>query len=81
MSSYAVSGTTHWAVGLNFSVNELGSCPYLYFDESTHQYQGIVKSLFDDIEGNYDIRLNYVDSNQLRSEAFIREGKFEVYLY
>lgn len=67
-------------IELNFPANEPGSFPYLYFDENTQKYQGVIRSLFDYIEENYGITVNYVDSNQLRSEAFIRDGKFDLYL-
>lgn len=65
---------------LLFTVNSPGSFPYLYFDFSKQTYAGLIPDFFADLEQQGIFKVVYVDSNQLRSEQFIIEGKVDLYL-
>ena len=65
---------------LIFTVNSPGSFPYLYFDSSKQSYAGLIPDFFGDLEQQGIYKVVYVDSNQLRSEQFVIEGKVDLHL-
>ena len=65
---------------LLFAVNSPGSLPYLYFDFPSQTYLGLVPDFFDDLEQQGILKAVFIDSNQLRSEQFVIEGKVDLYL-
>ena len=68
------------AIPLSFTVNSPGSFPYLYFDFSEQTYKGLIPDFFAELEQQGIIQIEYVDSNQLRSEQFVIEGKVDLHL-
>ena len=65
---------------LRFAVNSPGSFPYLYFDSQSQTYLGLVPDFFADLEQQGILKAVFIDSNQLRSEQAIIEGKVDLYL-
>lgn len=65
---------------LLFAVNAPGYAPYLYFDFSSQRYEGLVADFFAAQEQQKLFKVEFVDSNQLRSEQFVIEGKVDLYL-
>lgn len=65
---------------LLFAVNSPGSFPYLYFDLSKQTYSGLIPDFFADLEQKGILKVVYIDSNQLRSEQFVIEGKVDLHL-
>ncbi|MDO6840740.1 transporter substrate-binding domain-containing protein [Paraglaciecola chathamensis] len=65
---------------LTFAVNTPGSFPYLYFDNNTKSYQGVVRDFLDTLQNRELFDVRFVDSNQQRSERFVTEGKVDLYL-
>ena len=63
---------------LKVAVNSPGSYPYLYFDETTQEYQGVVRELFNAMESELGYSFEYIDSNQLRSEEFLLSNKVDM---
>jgi len=62
------------------AVNAPGSFPYLYFDTATQRYAGIVVDFLDTVSEIEHLSVNYIDSNQLRSEQFLHDGKADLYM-
>ncbi|WJG08047.1 transporter substrate-binding domain-containing protein [Aliiglaciecola sp. LCG003] len=65
---------------LVFVVNSPGSFPYLYYDDVQQKYSGLVDYFFLEVEPKGFPPVVFVDSNQLRSEQFVIEGKADLYL-
>lgn len=65
---------------LVFAVNTPGSPPYLYFDEATSTYKGIVPDFLDKIINDGHFNVQYVDSNRARNEQFLFTGKADLFL-
>jgi ABC-type amino acid transport substrate-binding protein len=65
---------------LLFAVNSPGSFPYLYFDIPSKSYLGLIPDFFADLEQQGILKTVFIDSNQLRSEQFVIEGKVDLYL-
>ena len=63
---------------LKVAVTSPGSYPYLYFDETTQDYQGVVRELFNAMESELGYSFEYIDSNQLRSEEFLLSNKVDM---
>jgi polar amino acid transport system substrate-binding protein len=63
---------------LKVAVNSPGSFPYLYFDETTQEYQGVVRELLNAMESELGYSIDYIDSNQLRSEEFLSNAKVDM---
>lgn len=65
---------------LTFAVNTPGSFPYLYYDDPSQTYKGIVPDFFANLKRRERVDVTFVDSNQQRSETFVKEGKVDLYL-
>ncbi|MGS2719175.1 substrate-binding periplasmic protein [Paraglaciecola aestuariivivens] len=63
-----------------FAVNAPGFVPYLYFDYANQTYVGLIPDFFADSAQQSEFKVNFVDSNQLRSEQFVIDGKLDFYL-
>lgn len=63
---------------LKVAVNSPGSYPYLYFDDVSEDYQGVVRDLFNAMERELGYSFEYIDSNQLRSEEFLLNDKVDM---
>ena len=60
---------------LTFAVNTPGSFPYLYYDDPSQTYKGLVPEFFAALKRRELLDITFVDSNQQRSETFAKEGK------
>lgn len=65
---------------LLFAVNSPGAIPYLYFDSTSKSYEGLLVDFFAAHEQKNLFKIEYIDSNQLRSEQFVIDGKVDLYL-
>jgi ABC-type amino acid transport substrate-binding protein len=65
---------------LTFAVNTPGSFPYLYYDDLSQTYKGLVPEFFAALKRRELLDVTFVDSNQQRSETFVKEGKVDLYL-
>lgn len=65
---------------IKFAVNSPGSFPYLYFNETTQTYSGLVVDFFKHLENKGLLVAQFVDSNQTRSEQFVIDGKVDLIL-
>ena len=63
---------------LTIVVNAPGSPPYLYYDQDSQSYQGVVVDFVSELEKNKLLIAKFVDSNRGRSETFIIEGKADM---
>jgi len=63
---------------LKVAINSPGSYPYLYFDDVSEDYQGVVRDLFNTMERELGYSFEYIDSNQLRSEEFLLNDKVDM---
>ena len=61
----------------NFAINSPGSPPYLYLDNTTDSYMGLIPDILKEVSKQHAITINYVDSNQQRIEVFLRAGKID----
>lgn len=65
---------------VRFAVNTPGAPPYLYYDESTKRYEGIVVDFFNSNELSHQFRLVYLDSNRARSEDLLKSSSIDLFL-
>lgn len=65
---------------IRFGVNTPGSAPYLYYDENTQSYSGVVVDFFDFVATTNAITVSYLDSNRARSEQLLQSGVIDVFL-
>lgn len=65
---------------IRFAINAPGSQPYLYVDEATQSYQGVVVDFFTFVESTADFAVSYLDSNRVRSENFLLQKEADVFL-
>ena len=57
---------------VRFAVNTPGAAPYLYYDENSKRYEGIVVDFFNSGELLNQFQVIYLDSNRTRSEEHQR---------
>jgi polar amino acid transport system substrate-binding protein len=65
---------------LHVSVNSPGSYPYLFLDPNSKHYAGLVVDFFEYLQQKGIFNTQFSDSNQLRSEQFLNDGKADIYL-
>ncbi len=65
---------------LRFVVNAPGSFPYLYMDDDSNRYIGLVPHLLSDMGKDHNLKIQYIHSNQLRSEKMLITGQADLYL-
>jgi polar amino acid transport system substrate-binding protein len=65
---------------LIFSVNAPGTKPYLYFDEKTNAYQGIVVDFFATMQGDSAFDVVYLDTSRNRYEETLSRNKADLFL-
>lgn len=65
---------------IKFAVNSPGSVPLLYFDPNTQTYAGVVADFFNGLAEQGLITIEFVDSNQTRSEQYVIDGKVDLML-
>jgi polar amino acid transport system substrate-binding protein len=65
---------------IRFAVNTPGSPPYLYYDENSKRYQGIVVDFFNSDEMSNQFPVVYLDSNRARSEDLLTSSSVDVFL-
>ena len=68
------------AKNIVITVNSPGSLPYLFFDVNNQQYSGLVFDFFQELQQKGLFIPTFIDSNQVRSEQFLMEGKADIYL-
>jgi ABC-type amino acid transport substrate-binding protein len=61
----------------NFAINSPGSPPYLYLDSSTNSYKGLIPDLLNEVSKQHSLNINYVDSNQQRTEVLLSAGEID----
>ncbi len=67
-------------VKLIFAVNSPGAAPYLYLDDTSNEYVGLVVDFFREMEKDKHVIVEYIDANRTRSEQFIYTGRADVFL-
>lgn len=65
---------------LKFAVNAPGSFPYLFFDQPSKSYKGVVPDLMAFLAQKSQLNVIFVDSNPSRSEQFLLDGKVDLLL-
>ncbi|MBT3136635.1 hypothetical protein KL866_16330 [Alteromonas sp. ALT199] len=65
---------------LLFAVNTPGAAPYLYYDENSKRYEGIVVDFFESDELSNQFRIVYLDSNRARSEDLLNSSSIDLFL-
>ncbi|MEP2652666.1 MAG: transporter substrate-binding domain-containing protein [Paraglaciecola sp.] len=63
-----------------FAVNSPGAPPYLYLDETTNTYVGLINDVIQEASKMYGISVEYVDSHRARNEPLIYAGKIDAFL-
>ena len=63
-----------------FSVNAPGTNPYLYFDQHTQTYQGIVVDFFATIDSNHAFSVEYLDTSRNRYEKTLLNNQADLFL-
>lgn len=63
-----------------FSVNAPGTKPYLYFDEKSNSYQGIIVDLFASIEGEHRFDVTYLDTSRNRYEKTLLNKQADLFV-
>ena len=76
----ACAGTHVQLPTVRFAVNTPGSSPYLYFDERSQRYQGVVVDFFNSPELSSQFSVVYLDSNRNRSEQLLKAAAVDVFL-
>lgn len=65
---------------LLFAVNSPGSAPYLYYDVKQQKYLGVVADFFQSLVEDKVVKIEFLDSNRIRSEMFVYEGSADIFL-
>lgn len=65
---------------VRFAVNTPGAPPYIYYDETSKRYQGLVVDFFNSTELSDQFRLIYLDSNRVRSEGLLKTSSIDLFL-
>ena len=65
---------------VRFAVNTPGAAPYLYYDENSKRYEGIVVDFFNSDELSNQFRIVYLDSNRARSEDLLKSSSIDLFL-
>ena len=72
--------SSHATASIRFAINAPGSKPYLYFDDFSQDYRGVVVDFFSFLESESDFAITYLDSNRVRSENFLLQKEADVFL-
>jgi ABC-type amino acid transport substrate-binding protein len=59
---------------LNFAVNSPGAAPYIYYNPTTLEYQGLIVDIISNWVSQEHAQVNYIDSHRNRTEFFIYQG-------
>lgn len=65
---------------IRFAVNSPGSAPYIYYDDISGKYQGVVVDFFASLEESGNFKVEYLDSNRARSEELLLRGFADMFL-
>jgi polar amino acid transport system substrate-binding protein len=65
---------------ITFAVNSPGSAPYIYYDNMSGKYKGVVVDFFTGLEENSSFKIEYLDSNRARSEELLLRGLADIFL-
>jgi ABC-type amino acid transport substrate-binding protein len=65
---------------VRFAVNTPGAAPYLYYDENSKRYEGLVVDFFNSDELSNQFRIVYLDSNRARSEDLLKSSSIDLFL-
>ncbi|MCC2617793.1 transporter substrate-binding domain-containing protein [Aestuariibacter halophilus] len=74
------SWAVHASQPLRVAVNAPGSYPYLFFAPENGQYQGVIPDFLAAVFNPKGIEIEYLDSNQLRSEQLLHSDEVSFYL-
>lgn len=74
------SGMLEASQTYKFAVNSPGAPPYLYIDETTNTYIGLINDVIQETSKTYGITFEYIDSNRVRNEPLIYAGKIDAFL-
>lgn len=59
---------------LLFIVNYPGSPPYLYFDEKTNAFEGVIPDLLKELIESKQLSIKYISNSRKRSEEYMYQG-------
>lgn len=76
--SWMTSASDHQVITV--TVNTPGSFPYLFFDDASRTYQGLVPDFLTRLSEQANYSIVYLDASQFRSEENILSGRADVYL-
>ncbi|MEP1446089.1 MAG: transporter substrate-binding domain-containing protein [Paraglaciecola sp.] len=65
---------------LRFAINSPGSAPYIYYDEVSGNYQGVIVDFFDRLEEDGHFKIEYFESERARSEQLLFRGFADMFL-
>lgn len=65
---------------IRFAINSPGSAPYIYYDQVSGNYQGVVVDFFDSLEENGHFKVEYLESERARSEQLLFRGFADIFL-
>ncbi|MBU3001968.1 hypothetical protein [Paraglaciecola arctica] len=65
---------------IRFAINSPGSAPYIYYDQVSGNYQGVVVDFFDSLEENGHFKIEYLESERARSEQLLFRGFADIFL-
>ena len=75
-----VSSSSNAQQKLAFAVNFPGAPPYLYLNEKSQTYQGLVVDFFATMRDPEAIEVEYLEMSRARSEQFVYAGKADLFL-
>lgn len=67
-------------INLTFSVNAPGTSPFLYFDEASNSYQGVVVDFFASFEDKKAFKVVYLDTSRARYENTVINASADLFL-
>ncbi len=59
---------------LKFIVNYPGSAPYLYFDEQSETYKGVIPDILQPLVDSDQLKVTYISNSRKRSEGYMYQG-------
>ncbi|MDU0355160.1 transporter substrate-binding domain-containing protein [Paraglaciecola aquimarina] len=63
-----------------FAVISPGTAPYLYLDQASKKYEGVIVDIVKHMSSSYPIEVTFIDSNRNRIEHLIQQGDVDAFL-
>lgn len=70
----------HPRVKMTLAINAPGSAPYLYLDEKSQTYKGVVADFIAVLAAKSHIKIEYLETSRSRAEGFTRTGVNDLFL-